>query len=105
MYLVLADKVAATAADEASVESNKTPFLPGRTVGAVIHVDAATGSDAVIEIESSPDDSVWSTVLTHTGIGGITVDNIKCDKFMRSSVTTAAGTIAGNYSAYLQSGD
>ena len=104
MFLVLADQVAATAAEEDAVELSATPFLPGRVVDAVIHVDAATGTDAVIEIESSPDDSTYTTVLTHTGIGGITVGNIKCDKYMRSSVTTAAGTVAGNYSAYLQAG-
>jgi hypothetical protein len=105
MYLVLANNVTGDATDEASVESNKTPFLPGRTVGAVIDVDAATGTDAVIIIESSPDDSTWTTVLTHTGIGGVTVGNVKCDKYMYVGVTTAAGTVDGTYSAYLQSGD
>ncbi len=105
MLSVLATLVAATAADEDAVESNKTPFLPGRVVGAVIDVDAATGTDAVIVIESSPDDSTYTVVLTHTGIGGQTVGNVKCDKYMRSSVTTAAGTVAGTYSAYLLSGD
>jgi len=105
MYSVLADKVAGSVANQTSVESNKTPFLPGRTVGAVIDVDAATGTDAVIVIQSSPDDSAWTTVLTHTGIGGQTVGNVKCDKYMRAGVTTAAGTAVGSYSAYLQSGD
>ena len=105
MISVLANLVAATVANQTAVASNKTPFLPGRIVGAAIHVDAATGTDAVIVIQSSPDDSTYTTVLTHTGIGGMTTGNVKCDKYMRVGVTTAAGTVAGNYSAFLQSGD
>jgi hypothetical protein len=105
MLLSLASKVAGSVADQDGVACDATPFLPGRVVEAYILVDAATGTDAVITIDSSPDDTTYTTVLTHTGIGGMTVGNVKCAEYMRASVTTAAGTVAGNFSAYLRSGD
>ena len=104
MILELADNVAGTATAEASVESNATPFLPGRVVEAVIVGDGITGTDAVIEIESSPDDTVWTVVMTLTGLGS-KAGNVKCDQYMRANVDTAGGTTPGTYSAWLSSGD
>ena len=105
MISVLADLVAGTVAAQTAVESNKTPFLPGRMVAAHIVPSAdMAGTDAVIVIQSSPDDSTYTTVLTMTGIGP-KVGMVKCDKYMRANVTTAAGTTAGEYSAWLSSGD
>lgn len=104
MILELADNVAGTATSEASVSSTKTPFLPGRVVSAFIVCDAITGTDAVIEIESSPDDSDWTVVMTLTGLGS-KAGNVKCDKYMRANVDTAGGSSNGTYSAWLSSGD
>ena len=104
MILELADNVAGTATAETAVTLTATPFLPGRTVEAVIVGNAITGTAAVIEIESSPDNSVWTVVMTLTGLGS-KAGNVKCDKYMRANVDTAGGTTAGTYSAWLSSGD
>ena len=102
---MLATLAAGSATDEASVEMTETPFLPGREVEAYIFTSAdMSGTDAVIIIESSPDDSTWSTLLTMTGIGP-TAGNITLDRYMRAGVETAAGTTAGEYTAFLRAGD
>ena len=102
---ILADLAAGSVAAQSSVESNKTPFLPDRVVTAHIAPSAdMAGTDAVIVIQSSPDDSAWTTVMTMTGIGHKVAD-IVLAKFMRANVTTAAGTTDGEYSAWLQTGD
>lgn len=105
MILVLADLAAGSVAAQSSVSSTKTPFLPNRVVSAYIAPSAdMAGNDAVIVIQSSPDDSVWTTVLTMTGIG-FKVGNVTLDKHMRANVTTAADGTDGEYSAWLSSGD
>lgn len=105
MISVLADLAAGSVAAQSSVSSTKTPFLPGRVVSAYIAPSAdMAGTDAVIVIQSSPDDSVWTDVLTMTGIGP-KVGNITLDKHMRVNVTTAPGTTDGEYSAWMSSGD
>ena len=102
---VLADNVAGSVADQTSVSSSKTPFLPGRVVSAHIQTGGITGTVPSIIIESSPDESVWTTVLTCNQITGGKVGNVTCDKYMRAGVETAGGTLAGRYTAWLQSGD
>lgn len=99
----LANGVAATAGDKTSVlVGNTTPFLPGRDVVAHIDLDGATGTDAVIAIDGSDDDSTWvADVATYTGLGHATV-SCKVYKYMRASVTTAAGTAAGLLSVFLE---
>jgi len=105
MLQILADVVAGTATAEDSVQSNKTPFLPGRMVEAYINVSSTVGDgNAVVKIQSSPDDTAWTDVLIGGGVSD-KVGMVKCDKYMRATVTTAAGTTAGVYSAYLRGGD
>ncbi len=102
---MLATLATGNATDEASVEMTVTPFLPEREVEAYIAPSAdMAGTDAVIVIESSPDDSTWTTLLTMTGLGP-TAGNVILGKYMRVGVETAAGTTAGEYSAWLRAGD
>ena len=105
MISVLADNVAGTVADQTAIESNKTPFLPGRMVAAHIVTGGITGTVPSILIESSPDDSTYTTVLECDQISGGKVGMVKCDKYMRAGVDTAGGTTAGRYTAWLSSGD
>lgn len=95
--------VAATAGDKTAVEvGNTTPFLPGRDVVAHIDLDGATGTDAVIAIDGSDDNVTFTAdVATYTGLGHSSV-SVKCYKYMRASVTTAAGTTAGLLSVWLE---
>lgn len=105
MLSVLADNVAATVADQTAVESNKTPFIPGRKASAHIELGGATGTVPSILIESSPDNSVWTTVLELDQLDGNKVGDVTLDRYMRAGVDTAAGTSPGRYSAYLDTGD
>ena len=105
MISVLADNVAGSVADQTAVESFKTPFLPGRMVAAHIMTGGITGTVPSIIIESSPDNSTWTTVLTCNQIAGGKVGMVKCAKYMRAGVETAGGTTDGRYSAWLSSGD
>lgn len=95
--------VAASAGDKTSVlVGNETPFLPGRDVVAHIDLDGATGTDAVIAIDGSDDDATFvADLATYTGLGHASV-SVKCYKYMRASVTTAAGTTAGLLSVWLE---
>lgn len=99
----LASGEAATAGDITSVlVGNETPFLPGRDVVAHIDLDGAVGTDAVIAIDGSDDDTTWvADLATYTGLGHASV-SVKCYKYMRASVTTAAGTTAGLVSVWLE---
>lgn len=105
MLSILADNVAGSAGAESSVESNKTPFLPGRKASAHIELGGATGSVPSIKIQSSPDDSAWTDVLELVQLNGNKVGDVTLDKHMRVTVATAAGSSDGRYSAYLQTGD
>jgi len=104
--IVLAASVAATAGDKTAVlVGTETPFLPGRYVEYEIDLDAATGTDAVIAIDGSDDnDTFVADLATYTGIHR-KVGMVKCYKYMRASVTTAAGTLAGTVHVALRSGD
>lgn len=105
MLSILADNVAASVAAQSSVESTKTPFLPGRKASAHIELGGATGTVPSIKIQSSPDDTVWTDVLELDQLEGNKVGDVTLDKYMRSTVVTDAGTDDGRYSAYLQTGD
>lgn len=99
----LANGVAASVGDKTAVlVGMQTPFLPGRDVVAHIDLDGATGTNAVIAIDGSPDNSTWTAdVATYTGLGHTSV-SCKVYKYMRASVTTAAGTTAGLLSVWLE---
>ncbi len=102
---MLATLAEGTATYETGVAMTVTPFLPEREVEAYIVPSAdMAGNDAVIVIQSSPDNSDWTTVLTMTGIGP-TAGNVILGKYMRVGVTTAADGTDGEYSAWLRAGD
>lgn len=104
--LVLADNVAGTAAAQTSVDSaDTTPFITRRVVEAYIIQNGMTGTVPSITIQSSPDNSVWTTVLTLATLGGGKFGNVTCERYMRANVATAAGTLAGRYSAFLRASD
>ena len=101
----LGSEVAGTVAAQTGVAMDATPFLPNRVVeGYILPSADMAGTDAVIVIQSSPDNSTWTTVLTMTGLGP-KVGDVTLDAYMRANVTTAAGTTAGEYSAFLRSGN
>lgn len=94
---------AATAGDKASVDvGGTTPFVPGRD--AIVHFDAegATGTAPLYVIDGSDDDTVWVSDLATTVAVGHSSASVKCYRYMRASVTTAAGTAAGTLSVWLE---
>lgn len=104
MFQILADNVTGDAGAEDSVESNKTPFLPGRTVETIVATDGATGTAPDYSIEGSDNDSDWTVLQTIDSLG-TTFGSVKCYKYMRFQVNTAAGTADGTVSCALRSGD
>jgi len=99
---ILADNVAATAGTITSLSNFKTPFMPNRVVEGYIVQNGMTGTVPEVRIESSPDDSTWTTQLKLVQIGGGKVGSVTCDKHMRGNVITAAGTLAGRVTIYLR---
>lgn len=99
--LVLAESVSGTAvAAQTAVGATVTPFLEGRDV--VLHVvsNGLTVSPTIL-VQTSPDNSTWTTVATHN----VLVDkqyNVKCGRYNRTNVTVGAG--AGTFSAYMVNG-
>ena len=95
---------AATAGDKSSVlVGNQTPFLPGRTVRAVFHAHGQTGTAPAWAIDGSDDDSVWvADIAVSVVAAGEEAVDVKTYKYMRASVTTAAGTLAGTLSVILE---
>ena len=95
--------VAATAGDQTSVDvGGTTPFVPGRD--AVCHFDAegATGTAPLYTIDGSDDDSVWTDAIASTVEVGHSSVSVKCYRYMRVGITTAAGTAAGTLSVWLE---
>lgn len=99
----LCSGVAATAGDQTAVlVGNTTPFLPGRDVVAHFDAEGATGTAPVYVIDGSDDNSTWVTDLCTTSEVGHSSVSVKCYKYMRASITTAAGTAAGTLSVWLE---
>ena len=88
---------AATAGDKTAVlVGNATPFLPGRKVRAIIDAQGQTGTAPAWAIDGSPDNSSWTAdIATSVVAAGQEAVEVECYKYMRASVTTAAGTTAG----------
>jgi len=95
---------AATAGDKTAVDlGSKTPFLPGRTVNAVFHAHGQTGTAPAWAIDGSSDNSTWvADIATSVVAAGVEAKPVVCYRYMRASVTTAAGTLAGTLSITLE---
>lgn len=88
----------AAVAAQAAVTTLTTPFLPGRSVTAVINFAGVTGAPTVT-LQTSDDGAAWVDVLTVAGIKPNVHANVTLKKQVRLNVTVA-GT-AGTCSAYL----
>jgi hypothetical protein len=100
--LALAENVSGTAvAAQTGVQLTVTPLLPGRNCIAVVYPIGLTGTPTIL-IQSSSDNSAWTTVATHTGLGAKEYNIAATDKYMRANVTVAAG--AGTFNCYLKDG-
>jgi hypothetical protein len=99
MYLPLLTKSDATSTTAgATVTAGNSPFLPGEEALASIRFsNAIAGVAGVVKIQSSPDGTTWTDAFV--GVAGLQPDvfaTVVCDKYMRSTVTTAytAGTVS-----------
>ena len=103
---LLAAGVAGTAGDKAVVTVGmKTPFLPGRKVRAIFDPRNQTGSDPVYQIDGSMDNSAWTSDVCDSDVvkgDGITSVMVEVYKYMRVTVTTAAGSTAGELGVHLE---
>jgi len=95
---------AATAGDITAVEVGKvTPFMPGRTVRAIFSAHGQTGTAPAWAIDGSEDNSTWvADIATSVVAAGVEAVDVICYRYMRASVTTAAGTLAGTLSVHLE---
>ncbi len=96
--------VAATAGDKTSINvGNVTPFLPGRVVRAVFDAHGQTGTAPAWAIDGSDDNVAFTADIAVSVVAaGSEGVPVKCQKWMRVSVTTAAGTLAGTLSVRLE---
>lgn len=99
--LVIAQNVALNAAAaQTAIQPSVTPFLPGRNATLVVDVDGLAG--ATLVVETSPDNTNWTTVATVNAQGPAVIQDVTVAAYMRTHVTVA-GT-AGKGSAYLIGG-
>ena len=103
---LLAAGTAATAGDKTSVNvGNATPFLPGRTVRAIFDARGQTGTAPEYQLDGSDDDTTWVEDICASAVvvgEGITAVDVPCYRYMRVTVTTAAGTTAGTLGVHLE---
>jgi len=102
---LLAPGTAATAGDKAAVNIGlKTPFLAGRLARAVFDARGQTGTAPAWAIDGSVDNVVWvADIATSVVAEGSDRKDVILYPWMRSSVTTAAGTLAGTLGIHLES--
>lgn len=102
--VTLLANAAATAGDKTAVNvGGLTPFLPGRKARVVFSASGQTGTASAWAVDTSPDNSTWTAdAATSVVADGVDAKEIVCDKYMRASVTTAAGTAAGTLSVHLE---
>jgi len=100
----LAVGVAASAGDKTAVNvGNKTPFLPGRDAVAHFYAEGQAGTAPAWAIDGSDDNSTWTAdIATSVVANGHDSVSVKVYKYMRASVTTAAGSTAGTLSVWLE---
>jgi len=88
----------------ATVSTLETPFAPG--MNCLVNIDYFTvvGASGVIVVQTSPDGTTWTTVLTTTaGIAkGRYVADITLDKYIRAQPSVVF--TSGAYDCYLTEG-
>lgn len=96
--------VAASAGDQAAVNvGGLTPFLPNRKVRFVFTAIGQAGTAPAYAVDGSHDNSTWvADIATSTVADGEEVVEGPAYKYMRASVTTAAGTTAGTLSVNVE---
>jgi len=101
--VTLLANAAASAGDKTAVAvGGKTPFLPGRKARVVFEASGQTGTAPAWAVDTSPDDVTYTEAATSVVADGVDAQEIVCDKYMRASVTTAAGTLAGTLTVRLE---
>ena len=100
---LLAPGTAATAGDKTAVSTglNVTPFLPNRKARAIFTAVGQTGTAPVYQI----DGSTWTADVCDSNVtvgASTTAVECTCYKYMRVTVTTAAGTAAGTLGVHLE---
>lgn len=99
--LTLATAVAATGTvAQTGVATQQTPFSPGFNAIVNINSTGVTGTPTIL-IQTSPDNSTWTTVATMNVItrSGFQQE-ITLDKYVRANQTVAGS--AGTYDAYIE---
>ena len=93
--------VAATTGDQTSVDvGGTTPYVPGRD--AIAHFQSSgSGTAPLYTIDGSDDNSTWTDAIASTVEVGHSSVSVKCYRYMRVGITTAAGT-AGVLSVWLE---
>jgi Zn-dependent M28 family amino/carboxypeptidase len=103
---ILAAGTAATAGDKTAVSvGGKTPFLPNRKARAIFDAVGQTGTAPVYQLDGSDDNSTWTADVCDSNVvlgAGVTAVECTCYKYMRATVTTAAGTTAGTLGVHLE---
>lgn len=101
---LLAAGTAASAGDKTAVNvGGKTPFLPGRKCRVIFNAVGQTGTAPAYAVDGSNDNSTWTADIATCVLGaGQSVVEAVCYKYMRVSVTTAAGTAAGTLGVHIE---
>lgn len=95
-------QAAATAGDKASVQIGNE-FMPGRKARVIFDARGQTGTAPAWAIDGSANNSSWTAdIATSVVAEGSEAKEVTCYKYMRASVTTAAGTTAGTLSVRLE---
>lgn len=102
--VTLLNNAAASAGDKTAVNvGGKTPFLPGRKARVVFDARNQTGTAPAWAVDGSDDNSSWTAdIATSTVADGEEAKEVVCYKYMRASVTTAAGTVEGTLTVRLE---
>jgi len=102
--VTLLANAAATAGDKTAVNvGGLTPFLPGRKARAIFDATGQTGTAPAWAIDGSDDNDTWvADIATSVVAAGSAAVEVVCYKYMRVSVTTAAGSTAGTLSVHLE---
>lgn len=102
--VTLLSNAAATAGDKTSVNvGGNTPFLPGRKARVIFEAMGQAGTAPAWAVDGSDDDSTWTADIATSAIAaGVEAKEVVCYKYMRASVTTAAGTTAGTLTVRLE---
>jgi len=95
---------AATAGDKTSVDmGGNTPFLPNRPVRFIFQAEGQAGTAPAWAVDGSDDDTVWvADIATSVVANGSEAVEAIAYRYMRASVTTAAGTTAGTLSVTVE---